>query len=81
MSTAKLGAALLSVDACAVTRGRAACAQGLAGAARASFSTDQAYLVFVELTSWKGTATAIAGGLGPGEPQWLDDDDVVVERP
>lgn len=59
---------------------RATCAQDLIDAARASFSTDQPHLVLAELTSWKETATAIAAGLGRGEPEWLDDD-VVVERP
>jgi PHD/YefM family antitoxin component YafN of YafNO toxin-antitoxin module len=60
---------------------RATCAQDLVDAARASFSTDQPHLVLAELTSWKETATAIAAGLGRGEPEWLDDDDVAVERP
>jgi hypothetical protein len=59
---------------------RATCAQDLVHAARASFSTDQPHLVLAELTSWKETATAIAAGLGRGEPEWLDDD-VTVERP
>lgn len=60
---------------------RVTCAQDLVDAARASFSTDQPHLVLAELTSWKETATAIAAGLGRGEPEWLDGDDVVVERP
>lgn len=60
---------------------RATCAQDLVDAARASFSTDQPHLVLAELTSWKETATAIAAGLNRGEPEWLDDDDAVVERP
>jgi PHD/YefM family antitoxin component YafN of YafNO toxin-antitoxin module len=60
---------------------RATCAQDLVDAARASFSTGQPHLVLAELTSWKETATAIAAGLGRGEPEWLDDDDVVVKRP
>lgn len=60
---------------------RAACAQDLVDAARASFSTDQPHRVLAELTSWKETATAIAAGLGRDEPQWLDEDDAVVERP
>lgn len=59
---------------------RAICAQDLVDAARASFSTDQPNLVLAELTSWKETATALAAGLGRGEPEWMDDD-VVVERP
>jgi len=60
---------------------RATCAQDLVDAARASFSTGQPHLVLAELTSWKETATAIAAGLGRGEPERLDDDDVVVKRP
>lgn len=62
---------------------RASCARDLVDAARASFSTDQPHLILAELTSWKETATAIAGGLDRGEPEWLDDadDDAVVERP
>ncbi len=59
---------------------RAICAQDLVDAARASFSTDQPHLVLAELTSWKETATALAAGLGRGEPEWMDDE-VVVERP
>jgi len=59
---------------------RVTCAQDLVDAARASFSTDQPHLVLAELTSWKETATAIAAGLGRGEPEWLDGDDAVVER-
>lgn len=60
---------------------RVTCAQNLVDAARASFSTDQPHLVLAELTSWKETATAIAAGLNQGEPDWMDDDDAVVERP
>lgn len=60
---------------------RATCAQDLVDAARASFSTDQPHLVLAELNSRKETATAIASGLNRGEPEWLDDDDAVVERP
>lgn len=59
---------------------RANCAQHLVDAARASFSTDQPHLVLAELTSWKETATAMAAGLGRGEPEWSDDD-VAVTRP
>lgn len=59
---------------------RTICARDLVDAARASFSTDQPYLVLAELTSWKETATAIAAGLNRGEPQWWDDGDV-IERP
>ena len=47
---------------------RASCAQDLVDAARASFSTDQPHLVLAALNSWKETATAIAAGLGRGEP-------------
>lgn len=60
---------------------RVTCAQDLVDAARASFSTDQPHLVLAELTSWKETATAIAAGLDRGEPEWLDNDDIAVERP
>ncbi|UVO11491.1 prevent-host-death protein [Mycobacterium sp. SVM_VP21] len=60
---------------------RSSCAQDLVDAARASFSTGQPHLVLAELTSWQETATAIAAGLGRGEPEWLGDNDVVVERP
>lgn len=61
---------------------RSTCAQDLVDAARASFSTDQPHLVLAELTSWKETASAVAAGLGRGEPEWLEGDDaVVVERP
>lgn len=60
---------------------RATCAQDLVDAARASFSTGQPHLVLAELTSWQETATAISAGLGGGEREWLDDNDVVVERP
>jgi len=49
---------------------RTICAQDLLDAARASFPTDQPYLVLTELTSCKETATAIAAGLNQGEPQW-----------
>jgi hypothetical protein len=59
---------------------RTICARDLVDAARASFSTDQPYLVLAELTSWTETATAIAAGLNRGEPQWWDDGDV-IERP
>ncbi len=60
---------------------RATCAQDLVDAARASFSTDQPHLVLAELTSWKETATAIAAGLNRREPEWMEDDDALVERP
>lgn len=59
---------------------RAICAQDLVDAARASFSTGQPCLVLAELTSWEETAAAIAAGLNRGEPEWLDDGDV-VKRP
>ncbi|WP_208859892.1 hypothetical protein [Mycolicibacterium peregrinum] len=49
---------------------RAACARDIAAAA----DPQQ------ELTAWRETATAIAAGLGRGEVEWLDGDDV-VERP
>lgn len=59
---------------------RTACAHDLVDAARASFTTEQPYLVLAELASWKETATAIAGGLCQGKPDWLDGD-AVVARP
>lgn len=60
---------------------RVTCAQDPVAAVRASFSSDQPYLVLAELTSWQETATTIAAGLGRGESEWLDDDDAVVVRP
>ncbi|CAM3456226.1 prevent-host-death protein [Tsukamurella hominis] len=58
------------------------CAQNLVDAARASFATDQPYLVLAELTSWRETATAIAAGLGQTTPEWLDLTTApTVERP
>ncbi|WP_430783964.1 hypothetical protein [Actinoplanes sp. G11-F43] len=60
--------------------GRAACAQALIDAARASFSTGQPHLAIAELTSWRETATAIAAGLGSEPVEWLEPDEP-VERP
>ena len=59
---------------------RAACAQELVDAARASFATDQPYLAIAELTSWKETAVAIAAGLRSVDVKWLEDGDA-VKRP
>lgn len=59
---------------------RESCAQELVDAARASFSTNQPYLVIAELTSWKETATALAAGLGSADLVWLDETET-VERP
>lgn len=59
---------------------RAACAQDLVDAARASFSTNQSHLVIAELVSWRETASALAAGLGSADLDWLDDDET-VERP
>lgn len=60
---------------------RESCAQELVDAARASFSTNQPQLAIAELTSWKETATAVAAGLGSADLEWLDDVEIVVERP
>lgn len=60
---------------------RESCAQELVDAARASFSTNQLQLPISELTSWKETATAVAAGLGSADLEWLDDVEIVVERP
>lgn len=51
---------------------QASCAQDLVDAARASFSTGQAYLALAELTSWRETATAIAAGLTASQVEWLE---------
>ncbi|MFJ2369274.1 prevent-host-death protein [Microbacterium sp. NPDC087665] len=59
---------------------QAACAQELVDAARASFSTGQAHLAVVELTSWRETATAIAAGLASSPVDWIEST-VTVERP
>jgi dsDNA-binding SOS-regulon protein len=59
---------------------QARCARDLVNAARASFATGQPHLVAVEMTSWRETATAIAGGLGGTPIDWLDED-LRVERP
>jgi hypothetical protein len=48
------------------------CAHDLVNAARASFSTGQPHLAIAELTSWRETATAIAGGLATSKVEWLD---------
>lgn len=52
---------------------RTACARDLVSAACASLSTGEPHLADAELTSWRETATAIAEGLVPGRPDWLDD--------
>lgn len=61
---------------------QATCAQDLINTARASFATDP-HLVLAQLTSWRGTATAIAAGLEQSSVNWLapDDDTLLVERP
>lgn len=53
--------------------GRAACAQELIDAARASFATHQASLAIMALASWRETALAIAEGLtfGEFEPDYI----------
>lgn len=56
---------------------REVCAKDLVDAARASFATDQTYLVIAELTSWRETATAVAAGLGSADLEWLDEDETV----
>lgn len=56
------------------------CSMEVLNAARASFSTGQAYLALVTLTSWQETATAIAAGLGDEPVEWSDDSQS-VERP
>lgn len=63
---------------------RAACAQDLVDAARASFSTDQPHRVLAELNAWRETASAVAAGLGRVKVDWLDSEDpadTVVDRP
>jgi hypothetical protein len=57
-----------------------ACAKDVITAARASFATNQPHLAIAELTAWRETATAIAGGLGTEPVEWLDDAEN-VERP
>lgn len=59
---------------------RGTCAQELADAARASFSTGQPHLALAELTSWRETAKALAAGLGAEGLEWFDEP-VAVERP
>ena len=56
------------------------CARDLVDAARASFATQQPHKAVAELTSWKETASAVAGGLGKVPIVWLDDL-VEVRRP
>jgi hypothetical protein len=57
-----------------------ACSKELVDSARASFSTQQPFLVLAALSAWEATATAIAGGFQNEEIDWLDEP-VVVERP
>lgn len=59
---------------------RVVAAADLVRAARASFATRQAHLALAEVYAWRETAEAIAAGLGSGDVEWLDDEDV-VERP
>ena len=59
---------------------RVACAEEVLNAARASFETGQAHLAVATLTSWEGTAQAIAAGLHQLNVDWLDDP-ARVERP
>lgn len=61
--------------------GRAACAQALVDAARASFATGQPHVAIAELTSWRETATAIAAGLGTEPVDWLDANELVTAGP
>ncbi|WP_426625595.1 prevent-host-death protein [Leifsonia sp. McL0607] len=51
---------------------RAACADELLDAARASFSTGEAHLAVAALRSWRETATALAAGLGELSVEWID---------
>lgn len=60
---------------------RAACADDLLKAARASLETGQANLAIAELTSWRETATAIAAGLGGAAPVDWYDAPITVEHP
>jgi hypothetical protein len=50
---------------------RTTCTQDLIKAAAASFSTGQASLIVMELTSWRETATALAEGLNSDSPDWF----------
>ncbi|MGO4533795.1 prevent-host-death protein [Leifsonia sp. 2MCAF36] len=59
---------------------RAACAEELLDAARASFSTGQSHLATAAMNSWMETATAVAAGLGNAPVEWLDAG-IPVERP
>ena len=59
---------------------RAACADELVEAARASFATEQPHLAAAALTSWKETAAAVAAGLGAQPVEWLDEE-TALERP
>ncbi|WP_368086119.1 prevent-host-death protein [Arthrobacter sp. UNCCL28] len=59
---------------------RAACAEKVLAAARASFATNQPHLAIAELTSWRETATALAAGLGREPVEWLDASES-VQRP
>ena len=56
------------------------CASDLVRAARASFATGQAHLAAAEITAWRETAMAVAGGLGQSAVEWLDTA-VPVDRP
>ncbi len=49
---------------------QATCADDLVRAARASFATNQAHLAVAELTAWRETALAVAGGLVSGRVDW-----------
>jgi len=60
---------------------REKCARDLIDAARASFATHQPHLAIAKLTGWRETATAIAAGLGSQPVEWINEDDVEVERP
>ncbi|WP_340539158.1 hypothetical protein [Nocardioides sp. GXZ039] len=59
---------------------RAAAADDILQAARASFATGQSHLAMAELLSWRETATALAAGLGHTPVEWLDEAEP-VERP
>ena len=59
---------------------RALAASDIVRAARASFSTGQAYLAVAEISSWHDTAELIAAGKHFDHVEWLDAP-IEVERP
>ena len=54
------------------TKDQKTCARDLVNAARASFATEQARPLIIELTAWRETATALAEGLGSEPVEWLE---------